>query len=490
MEKDNPHKKLIFGSKIKHFRLEKDMSFKQMAAETNMSISYLNEIEKGKKYPRQEKIEILSKVLGISVEHLVSSELTGKLAPLGDLLHSNFLKDLPLELFDIEMSKIVDIIASSPLRVGAFISTLVEMSRNYAVEKEHFYLQALRAYQEMNFSYLEDIEEAADEFLKKYGIDKEKPVDTIVLRNVLQEDYNIKIINDGIDSNSNLGFIRTITNCDKKELLLNSRLNELQIRFHLAKEIGFQFLKCKERPITSSLINIKSFEQVLNNFRAGYFAVAILVPKDSFIKDCEFIFKQKTWHPDIFLNLVNKYKVSSSTVFQRFNVLPRFFGLSKLFFMGFNFDLDTEKVKIDKELHLFRQHRPHANRLKEHYCRRWPSIKALNWMKDEQHKISVHVQKSTYYGDGHQYLEFSITRPSFMYKNKLTSITMGVLIDEDAKNTIGFIDDPNIKECQVNVTCQRCEMNDCNERAYPPVIIEKRKKREAISKALDILLEQ
>ncbi len=490
MKKDNPHKKLIFGSKIKHYRLENNLSFKEMAAKTGMSVSYLNEIEKGKKYPRAEKIAILAHILEVSVEELKSTELTGKLAPLGDLLHSNFLKDLPLELFGIDMSKIVDIIASSPLRVGAFVSTLVEMSRNYAVEKEHFYLQALRAYQEMNFSYLEDIEDAADEFLKKYNIQGGKPVDTYVLKSILEEDYGIKINYNGIDSNSQLGFIRTITHLDKKELLLNSRLNEMQIRFHLAKEIGFQFLNCEERPLTSSLIKIKSFEQVLNNFRAGYFAVAILVQRNAFIEDCKAIFKNKTWHPNIILDLVNKYKVSSSTVFQRFNVLPKYFGLSKLFFIGFNFDIESESIKIDKELHLFRQHKPHANRLNEHYCRRWPSIKALKNMKDDQQSTVVHVQKSKYHGDGHQYLEFSITRPSFMYKNKLTSTTMGILIDENAKNTIGFINDPDIKECCVNVTCQRCEMKDCNERAYPPVIIEKRNKRKTITQALDILLEQ
>ncbi|MCH9024924.1 MAG: hypothetical protein IH931_06280, partial [candidate division Zixibacteria bacterium] len=53
---------------------------------------------------------------------LISLELADGLAPVGDLLKSNFLNELPLDLFGIELSKVVEIIANAPIRVGAFIS--------------------------------------------------------------------------------------------------------------------------------------------------------------------------------------------------------------------------------------------------------------------------------------------------------------------------------------------------------------------------------
>ncbi|RMD75660.1 MAG: XRE family transcriptional regulator, partial [Bacteroidetes bacterium] len=39
--------RIIFGLKVKQARLERNLSFQELAARTGMSVSYLNEIEKG-----------------------------------------------------------------------------------------------------------------------------------------------------------------------------------------------------------------------------------------------------------------------------------------------------------------------------------------------------------------------------------------------------------------------------------------------------------
>ena len=53
------NQRIIFGLKVKQLRLEKNLSFAELAEKTGMSISYLNEIEKGKKYPKEDKISIV-----------------------------------------------------------------------------------------------------------------------------------------------------------------------------------------------------------------------------------------------------------------------------------------------------------------------------------------------------------------------------------------------------------------------------------------------
>ena len=68
------------------------------------------------------------------------------MAPVGELLQSNFLNVLPLDLFGIELSKVVEIIANAPVRVGAFISTLLELSRNYALKEENMVIYLFRKY--------------------------------------------------------------------------------------------------------------------------------------------------------------------------------------------------------------------------------------------------------------------------------------------------------------------------------------------------------
>ena len=153
------YQRIVFGLKIKQLRQSRGLSFGEFADKTGMSMSYLNEIEKGKKYPKEDKIELLAKVLGVSVDTLISPSLSKNLAPLGDLLNSNFLNELPLELFGIDFQKLVELIAEAPTKVGAFISTLVELGRTYAVREENFYFRALRAYQELHNNYFEEIEE-------------------------------------------------------------------------------------------------------------------------------------------------------------------------------------------------------------------------------------------------------------------------------------------------------------------------------------------
>ncbi|MCD8540807.1 MAG: helix-turn-helix domain-containing protein, partial [Leadbetterella sp.] len=58
-EKTDPIR-LIFGLKLKQFRLEKGWSLQELSDRSDISPSYLNEIEKGKKYPKTDKIFDLS----------------------------------------------------------------------------------------------------------------------------------------------------------------------------------------------------------------------------------------------------------------------------------------------------------------------------------------------------------------------------------------------------------------------------------------------
>ncbi|MCB0580736.1 MAG: helix-turn-helix transcriptional regulator, partial [Phaeodactylibacter sp.] len=122
------NERILFGLKVKQLRQDQGLSFADLSKASHLSVSYLNEIEKGKKYPKEDKLKALADALGTSYDRLVSTELSKSLAPVGELLQSNFLNELPLDLFGIELSKVVEIIASAPVRVGAFISTLLELS--------------------------------------------------------------------------------------------------------------------------------------------------------------------------------------------------------------------------------------------------------------------------------------------------------------------------------------------------------------------------
>ena len=265
--------KIILGLKVKQLRLQKQLSFADLAVKANISSSYLNEIEKGKKYPKQDKIESLARALEVDEKDLTSLELDKNLSSINQLLKSNFLNELPLDLFGIELSKVVELIANAPTRVGAFISTLLEISRNYALNEESFYLGALRSYLEMHDNYFQEIEDSAKKFCQLFNIPQERPVDLSQLESILTEHFGYKIEKNGLDHHPELQELRAIFVPGKKTLLLNSSLNRVQISFQYCKELAFNFLNLEDRALTSSLLKAENFEKVLNHSKATYFSV-------------------------------------------------------------------------------------------------------------------------------------------------------------------------------------------------------------------------
>lgn len=488
--------RIILGLKVRQFRQEKGWNFEELSRQTGISISYLNEIEKGKKYPQPENRERLAAALGITPQFLVSPELTKQYAPLGELLHSNFLNELPLDLFGIEIQQVVEIIARAPDRVNAFISALLEIARNYSLRDENFFFAALRAYQELRSNYFEEIELVADEFVQKNALPANGGVPSSLLAYILQSQFGYTIDENGLEKYPELQSFRSVFNPHKRLLLLNNRLNERQRAFQLAKELGFNVLELDERPLTSNLLRVNSFEEALNNYKAAYFAVSILINRHAFVRDIGAFFSEGTWNARTLPDLMAKYQASPEVLFQRFNVLANDFSLDKVFFLRFIHDLDRNAFDIDKELHLNRRHQPHATGLSEHYCRRWISISLLRDLQGQQKQginlpnLLQGVQRAAFLDTGEEYLCIAIAKPGYPTVGRNVSVTLGVMLDDHAKRTIRFWNDTAIPRTTVNVTCERCTLTECAERAAPPTAVQKREERKRILEVLNKLTEK
>lgn len=505
MSQKSQNNKIILGLKVRQLRTEKRLSFAVLSEQTGMSVSYLNEIEKGKKYPKDDKIQLLATALETTTDSLISAEMPQSLSAVESLLQSNFLNELPLDLFGIEMNKVIEIIANAPMRVGAFISTLVELSRNYALREENFYFGALRSYLELNNNYFEDLEEAVRQFVKQNKVPTGHSLPDHFLANLLEKKYGYKVIYNGLDNYPELKNIRSVFVPKTKQLLLKSSLNDQQRAFQFGKELGFNALGLKERAYTASLLRVKTFDEALNHFKAGYFSAALLMYREAFVKDMEQFLKMEKWDNGAFLvQLMTKYQATPEMLFQRMtNVLPHFFGIRKLFLLRFIHNLETNEFDINKELHLDRRHHPHGNGLDEHYCRRWVSISLLKELKELQNSTSnllhasnektdtkpeilVGIQRSQYFKTNDEYLCFTIARPSGV---KNISITIGILIDSDSVQKIKFINDLTISAREVSTTCERCGVKDCKERAIEPIVViqkqERTKTNETLKKIID-----
>lgn len=482
--------RLIFGLKLKQLRQGKRMSFKDLAAASGMSVSYLNEIEKGKKYPKTEKIVKLSQALHVSYDELVSLKLEKKWQPIVELLNSGFLENLPLNLFGLEITTLMEIISTAPLKVNAFISTIIKIARNYQMSREHFYFAALRSYQEMHDNYFEDLEAAVDRLVAEYDLDVRPPVRREQLFEVLKQAYGYTIDTKSLNDHEEFEQYRTVFLPKTRTLLINDKLTETQKSFMVGKELAYNFQGMSERPLTSAPFKVESFDLVLNNFRASYFSVALFMNRHLMLKDFDALFAKEKWDGEAFLTVMRKYEASPEMFLTRMvNLLTHNYGLTNLFFIRTDNNLKTGNYHITKELHLTRLHSPHRNDLHEHYCRRWVSIRTLKELNagNGEKEYLVDAQISSYVESRNEYFCISIARPNMPSPDTNISVTLGILMDSASRKKIRFLSDPELTHKSVSETCERCPIADCQERAVPASIVHKAERLKAIEKKLEEL---
>lgn len=487
--------RLIFGLKLRQLRTEKNFSLSELADKSGLSVSYLNEIEKGKKYPKGGKISSLATALDISYDRLVSLKLTKNLAPVGELLQSKILSDLPLELFGIELNKLIEIIANAPEKVNAFISTMIEIARNYNVTQENFYFAALRSYQESHDNYFEDLEKAAVDFIEKYAISSRSAAQVKQLEKIITAEFNYVIDDTALSEKEILKEMRSITvTGNPNKLFLNSSLDDSQRAFILAKELGFCYLGLSPRAFSFPLLKAESFDLVLNNFKASYFAGAVLLNKNALARDVEKFFSAYKWDEAEFLRLIHKYTSSHETFMHRLtNLLPRVFHLNNLFFLRLDNRHKSDAYFLTKELHLAQLHNPHGSGLDEQYCRRWVSVRVLKEIenlriKNKYREPVIGIQRSKYYDSENEYLIISVARPLENIPGQNNSVSIGILINNELKKRIRFWNDDRIPVRFVNQTCERCPAEDCRERVSPPMHVERVKKSERLEEAISGLI--
>lgn len=479
--------RLIFGLKMRQLRLDKGLSLSELAQQTGISISYLNEIEKARKYPKADKISQLAEVLEVPYDQLVSLQLDRRLAAVSELLQSNVLSDLPLDIFGVEPADLLELLAGAPSKLSAFVSTLIELSRNYGLGFEGFYFAVLRSFQEMNDNYFEEIEVAAAAFRREMKLDT-LPLTPALLEAVLQQHYNYSINYTGFEEQPALQQLRSLTLPGQPaRLLLHHRLGNEQRAFALGRELGYQALRLQIRSYTASWVEVKSFEQVLNNFKASYFSSVLLLPADRLEADLTTFFANKTFDLDFLPHLMEKYGVSAETLLHRMtSLLPARFGLSELFFLRFEKGGSADGYSLTKELHLAGQHNPHATMLNQHYCRRWVALTAIDALQTEGKNILCRAQQSHYADSENQYLVFTVATAASAWQPTESSISLGLRLNAATKKKVRFWNDLPVKT--VGETCERCSLSDCEQRVAPPRIREQVLHTEAMKRELARML--
>ncbi len=484
--------RLLFGLKLKQLRIDKKLSLSDLSSKSGLSVSYINEIEKGKKYPKPDKVKALAKAMEVDITALTSPKLSKRMEPITELLDSAILTELPLELFGIDPATLLQLLSDAPTKTSAFIGTLIEIARNYNMSVEQFYFSALRTYQEMYDNYFEDLEQEAERFLAERSIPDDQMLDELYLKSLLENEYNyrIRVLDD--KDHPELDDVRSVAIPKKGHtlLLLNKRLSRVQRTFILGREVGYQFLNLKKRLFTTALVEAESFEQLLNNYFASYFASAILIKRSLLVKRLEDFFALDTWQPGKLLEIIEYFNTTpESFCYRASNVFPKFFGINQLFFLRFNSYPGHNRFDMTKELHLGRKHYPHTKK-DEHYCRRWVGLTILQELAeqpDSRGKILCRAQVSEYVGTREKYLVISFAK-NMAPDIKNVSVTMGIFLDPVSVGKIKFLSSPDLVVAEVSGTCERCDIFSCKVRMAAPVVLQRRHKTELLKNALKQLV--
>lgn len=488
---------IIFGMKLRQARLEAGLSLSQFAAQCELSPSYMTEIEKGRKYPRSDKIVRMAEALGKAYDELVSVSLDPSLSHLDSALNSSVLLEFPFEEFGLESGDLFNLLTRVPDRSSALLHALLGLGRQFDLAEEDFLKAALRSYQELHDNYFPDVEDAVLECQAKfgaaYGLGSTLPLDGAALESILRREFGYFIDDSVLHDDPDLQSCRmAYLAAERPRLLVNRRLLDNQITFLLAKELGYQFLGLKERSSTSMPLRIDSFEQILNDFKAAYFGGALLMPRSEMLEDLKQFFASPVWDPGFLYAMLDRYAVTPEMLLYRWSeLMPEFFGF-KLHFLRFR--QTGREFRLANQFNMNRLLVPSGIGLNEHACRRWLPIRLLNRLGEDSSVSDspcIGAQVSESLESQVRFLTIGFARPLVLAPELKSCVSIGFEVDSALNRTIAWREDPALAQVLVNETCERCPLpaEQCKERAAEPVVL---KANEAVRNrrmALDRLAE-
>lgn len=488
--------RFTLGLKLRNLRRRAGYSLKEMAQRAGVSISYLSELEKGKKYPKPDKMLRLAEALKVSFDELVSQRVTEELSPLKEVFGSEFVSGFPFEFFGLETEDVFALMTHMPEKAGALIQTLLEVGRTYDLQVEHFLLAALRSYQQANANYFGELEERASAYRRQRGWAAGAGIDPGKLERELGESFGYVFDRETLPGHPELAGLRSVyREGSPPTLMINGRLMPSQEAFVLARELGYRHLDLGERAVTSSWLQIESFQQLLNNFKASYFAGALMIDQESLREDLAGLFAGERWDPSFVLRALERYNATPEMLLYRLTELaPTLFGLKELFFTRFLETGGSGRYELTKVFNLSDVPVPHGISLNEHYCRRWSAFDLLRDIASREDarpdRPSIAAQRARFLGAGTEFFVISLARPLVLSPSSSSSVSVGFLIDDRFKRKVRFWDDPAVPSREVNLTCERCGLADdaCDERVAPPRLHRRRISQRSSEKALARLL--
>lgn len=482
--------RLILGVKLRALRQGQRLGLKAVAKKAGLSVSYLSEIEQGKKYPRADKLVDLAHALGVPYDDLVSLRVDRGLDAVKDAIESPFLRAFPFALFGVEPEAVVNMLAGMADRGEALVRALTDLGRAYDGRVEDVLMAALRAYQQMHANRFPELEATAEQLRTRLRLGPSPA--TAALRAAL-EATGTRVDTGVLAADPDLASLRSVLVPAKAgaaageatgpTLHVNGRLLDEQLAFVYARELGFLELGATDRPLTSSWLQVDRFEQVLDNFRGSYVAGALLLPASVVDAALVRLADAPAWDASGLEALLARTRSTPEMLFHRLTQrVPEALGLDELFFLRMHQPAGLDERTLTKSFNLSRVPVPHGVADDEHYCRRWADSVALRELDRREARaagrgepgggIVVVAQRQHFLAENAEFFVVSVARPLSLQPGMHSAVSLGVLRTRATRRRIRFWDDPALPVVDVGLTCERCPLTDCRVRAAPARLVD------------------
>jgi len=488
--------RLVLGLKLRALRDGRGWTLQELARRAGMAISYLSEIEKGKKYPKPEKLLALAGALGVGFEELVSPRVAEELSALSAFAGSDFLREFPFHLFGLDASDLFELVAGEPEKAGALLRTFGEIVHRHDLEVEQLLFAALRSYQQLQRNSFPEIERAAESFRRERGWSARDRIEEDEVLAALVTGHGYRVDFEALAARHDLSDLRSVyAGGTRPTLFVNGRLSPRQRAFAMARELGFRVLGLEQRPRTSSWVKAESFEQVLANFHASSFAGAVLLPRAAMLEELRRFFGAEKFRARALVEMLSRFGATPEMLFYRISQLaPSELGLADLFFVRFFLDSKRDRPRLTKVLNLSRFDVPYGVSPAEHPCRRWPGVALLEDTASVRaatlERPAVAAALCRFQSEPVEFLVMSLARPLTLRPRTLSSVSLGFLADEHLREVAAFLDDRGLRRREVDLTCERCPLPAaaCAERAAPARVLAARDQLGRREAALDALV--
>ncbi len=450
---------LQIGHKVRLKRRKLGISQSDLSKKLNISASYLNLIESGKRKVNVDLLLKAAKELNIEISEISKKTDTNLYQNLMDLLGDNLFEDLDITNFDIkELVNTNTLIAKALVKLGDNYKKknqdIVDKVENISGKlidsrKNSFPGEVVSDFIQENENYFPRLEDFANNFFNNIQINNRVGYSSICQYLKKQHKIDVK----DVVPNENKPFTKQF-NSDKKTFLLSDYLTLETKKLYAAAQVA----QLEANDIIEEYLNSFSFpneesKKLSNVALLNYAGAAIIMPYKLFFEEC---IKQRY---DVEL-LQNTFATSFEQVAHRITCLqdPKMKGIP------FHMLRADVAGNISKRFSLSGIEIPRYGGA----CPRWNIYTAFT----TPGKVHAAVSKMP---NGEKYICIAKTVEKGigghgMFKT-LLSIGLGCQV-KFAKDFV-YADSLNLNdkktETPIGVNCRTCDRMDCQQRAFPPL---------------------